>query len=140
MKKNFVTDKDIVNYTLEVIRQMNVDLWTPEIVLGFSRGGLVPANYISQWYDIPMFCINKGVFFNCELTTYNEILIIDDINDTGNTLLEFKTKYGENQGFKYAALIDNAGSKFETDYAGHYINKNEVPDWIVFPWEEWWKK
>lgn len=138
MNKRTVTNQDIRDYTLEVIRQMNVDLWTPEIVLGFSRGGLVPANFISQWYDIPMFCINKGVHFNCNLDTYNHVLVIDDINDTGNTLQYFKEKYGVNQGFKYASLIDNAGSIFETDYAGHYINKLEVPDWIVFPWESWW--
>lgn len=139
MKKRIVTNQDVRDYTLEVIRQINADLWTPEIVLGFSRGGLVPANYISQWYDIPMFCINKDVEFKCDLDRYNKVLVIDDINDTGNTLYDFRSRYGENQGFKYAALIDNSGSKFETNYAGHYINKLEVPDWIVFPWEIWWQ-
>ena len=139
MKKRIVTNDDIRSYTLEVIRQMNDDCWTPEIVLGFSRGGLVPANYISQWYNIPLFCINKDIEFQCNLESYKEVLIIDDINDSGNTLYDFKSRYGENQGFKYAALIDNTGSKFITDYAGHYINKMEVPDWIVFPWEIWWQ-
>lgn len=139
MKKRIVTNDDIRNYTLEIIRQMNSSNYTPEIVLGFSRGGLVPANYISQWYDISMFCINKDVEFECNLDNYSEVLVIDDINDTGNTLQDFKNKYGEKQDFKYAALIDNAGSIFETDYAGSYINKNEDPDWIVFPWESWWQ-
>lgn len=139
MKKKFVTNDDVRNYTLEIIRRMNASDFTPEIVLGFSRGGLVPANYISQWYDIPMFCINKDVKFECNLDNYREVLVIDDINDTGNTLQGFHSKYGDNQGFVYAALIDNAGSKFVTNFAGHYINKNEDPDWIVFPWESWWK-
>lgn len=139
MDKRIISNNDVRNYTLEIIRQMNAFNWTPEVVLGFSRGGLIPANYISQWYDIPMFCINKDVEFKCDLDNYNEVLVIDDINDTGNTLYDFRSRYGENQGFKYAALIDNAGSKFETDYAGHHINKLEVPDWIVFPWESWWQ-
>ena len=25
------------------------------------------------------------------------------------------------------------------DYKGYEINKDEVPTWIVFPWEEWEK-
>ena len=41
------------------------------------------------------------------------------------------------QRIKFAALINNKPSKVKVDYHGYEINKDEVPSWIVFPWEEW---
>ena len=35
--------------------------------------------------------------------------------------------------------ILNKPSKTLIDYKGYEINKDEVPTWIVFPWEEWEK-
>jgi hypothetical protein len=36
-------------------------------------------------------------------------------------------------------LIENEPSKFGgVDYVSKFINKNENPQWIVYPWEEWW--
>ena len=39
---------------------------------------------------------------------------------------------------KFAALIDNLPSDFVVEYNGVEINKEENPEWIVFPYEEWW--
>ena len=44
-----LTPNHVKEYTLSIIKQMNQDIWTPDVVLGFTRGGLVPANFISQW-------------------------------------------------------------------------------------------
>ena len=41
------------------------------------------------------------------------------------------------QRIKFAALINNKPSPVKMDYHGYEINKDEVPAWIVFPWEEW---
>ena len=38
---------------------------------------------------------------------------------------------------RFAALINNKPSKVKVDYHGYEINKEEVPAWIVFPWEDW---
>ena len=139
MKKINLSNKDVRNYTLEIIRQMNVDNYVPEYVLGFARGGLVPANFISQWYTIPIYCLNKDEEYDLDFLQHKKVLVIDDINDTGNTMYDFDSKYRNFLDFKYAALIENTVSMFHTDYAGHNINKNEYPDWIVFPWEIWWQ-
>jgi hypothetical protein len=43
-------------------------------------------------------------------------------------------------GLILAALaVDNDASPVEVNYIGESINKAEDPQWIVFPWEEWWK-
>ena len=79
------------------------------------------------------------------------ILIIDDINDTGATLdwiIEdwqascfpgntsvWNEVWGGN--VRFAVLIDNVSSKFsrKVDYCGREINKAERDVWIVYPWE-----
>ena len=136
-------------HILNIVREMYADNFRPDYVVGIVRGGAVPALHISHLLDVSCKMINVKIagnkefhgfkFIVDEIVRHNKnILIIDDINDTGKTLNDFKEKYGKHQDFKYAVLVDNAGSCFETDFAGHYINKLEVPDWIVFPWEVWW--
>jgi hypothetical protein len=41
-----------------------------------------------------------------------------------------------------AVLYDNevSESTLEVDYSAENINKFNDPQWIVFPWEEWWRK
>lgn len=80
------------------------------------------------------------------------ILIVDDINDTGATLQWIKDDWSNsafrddpewndiwNQNVRFAVLIDNDASPVEVNYIGTSINKAEDDVWIVFPWEEWWK-
>jgi hypoxanthine phosphoribosyltransferase len=82
-----------------------------------------------------------------------EILIVDDINDTGATLnwiredwqsgclpnsKDWESVWGSN--VRFAVLINNEASEFkDVDYVGMSINKLEDPIWCVFPWEEWWR-
>jgi len=74
------------------------------------------------------------------LLSKKKILIIDDINDTGETFKFIDDNFGrENGRIKFAALVNNKPSKTLIDYKGYEINKDEVPTWIVFPWEEWEK-
>ena len=42
------------------------------------------------------------------------------------------------QGVK-AYLVENEPSTFgDVDYVSKFINKDKNPQWIVYPWEEWW--
>ena len=139
-KNLFLSNDDVKGYVLNIIQQMNQESWSPDIVLGFTRGGLTPANYISQWYDIPMVAINKSSEFN-ERLDYDNVLVIDDINDTGSTLASFNEKIRPRlRTVKYAAIVNNEASSFDDiDYMGYSFNKLEEPNWIVFPWENWWR-
>ena len=48
--------------------------------------------------------------------------------------------FGKGDGrIKFASLVTNKPSEIIVDYHGYEINKDEVPSWIVFPWEEWSK-
>ena len=81
------------------------------------------------------------------------ILLVDDINDSGETFNWIMKDWQDscmlndpawsnvwNNNVKFAVTIDNLASKchVKMDFAGKEINKQETPEWIVFPWEEWW--
>ena len=139
MKKVFVTNDNIKNYLFEILRQLHATSFKPDVVVGLVRGGCVPANFVSQFYDISCFMINKDTK-QLDFTQYNNVLVIDDINDTGKALTETDFMLlGHRNNIKYAALISNEGSSFNVDYCGKLINKIQDPCWIVFPWENWWQ-
>ncbi len=90
-----------------------------------------------------------------EPPSYKNILIVDDINDTGATfnwiMNDWKSSCLPNSphwdevwnfNVKFAVLVDNLASQcnVKMDYTGLEINKSENDVWVDFPWEEWWTK
>jgi len=84
-----------------------------------------------------------------------KILIVDDINDSGATINwivddwqsscmpnepSWNTVWGHN--VRFGTLYDNLASdaKLSPTYTSEEINKAEDPSWVVFPWEEWWRR
>ena len=104
--------------------------WQPNTVVSIARGGLVPGVYISHSLNIP------NVPIGCQL------LIVDDINDSGETfhqiMNDIKSRYehGEaelKQNIKTATLWSRSISNFHVDFT---IRKVDNDEWIQFPWEK----
>ena len=151
MNKKYYSMNQIHGFVLHVAKQMYKDNFRPDYIVGLTRGGLTPGVLLSQYLDIPFCALNKNesnFWMAQDALEGTNILVIDDINDTGKTLHELKEDWSGNQGdwsnifhignVKFAVLIDNESSDQSVDYAGHTINKFENPEWCVFPWEEWW--
>lgn len=154
-------------HVLEIIRQMSKDGWTPDYVVGLTRGGLLPAVLISQFLNVPMYSIKvslrDGQEDDCESVAWMaedafghdmNILIVDDINDSGATISWIKNDWRSGcfpddpkwidsiwgNNVRFAVIVDNLSSNECVSYRSMEINKEEDPCWIVFPVEDWWKQ
>ena len=182
--KLYYSEKTIKEWVHNIMREMRADGFTPDYVVGLTRGGLNPASMISYYLDVPMHTLDVRLrdgtdtgpesnlwmaeeafgYVPKDLTVIENagrsdpafkknILIVDDINDTGSTLNWIQEDwrsgclpddpawddvFGNN--VRFAVLINNDASDFkDVDYVGLHINKLEEPIWCVFPWEEWWR-
>jgi len=177
MKKIYYSWQDIEKQTQEILRQINLDRWRPDYVVGLTRGGLVPANLISQYLECRMETLKVSLRDGdqCESNLWmaedafgyggedgypadslkKNILIVDDINDSGATLNWIREDWMSScfstspvwnhiwgHNVRVAVLVDNESSKNEipVTYSAIDLNKAEEDCWVVFPWESWWQK
>jgi hypoxanthine phosphoribosyltransferase len=180
MKRIELTWQDVEKQVQELLRQLHLDQWRPDYVVGLTRGGLIPANLISQYLNCRMETLKVSLRDGneCESNLWmaedafgyengmrydpttgdaipgKNILIVDDINDSGATLnwiqqdwmnscLPDNERWNQVWGHnvRIACLYDNesSGSKLDVTYSAVTINKANKDVWLVFPWEDWWK-
>ena len=165
MKKVYLNWTHIKNYVHEILHQIAKTSWRPDYVVGISRGGLLPAVMISQYFNIPMKPLQVSLRDNIETVSDlgmaddafggKNILVVDDINDSGATINWiqhdwpdgcFPTDHRWNEvwgnNVRIAVLVDNESSenKIPVSYSGIDINKHTDPQWIYFPWEDFWSR
>jgi hypoxanthine phosphoribosyltransferase len=137
---------DCTMHTLNVSLRDGDDLG-PESNLWMAEDAF---GYVSQEsYPVP-----EGTVMS-DATLRKNILIVDDINDTGATINWIMQDWASgclpndpawkdvwNNNVKFAVIVDNLSSKCDAkmDYAGMEINKAEDDVWVEFPYEEWWTK
>lgn len=187
MKKIYVSNDDVQRMTGDILRQLHVDGWRPDVIVGITRGGLTPAVLLSQYLEVPMYTLDVrlrdtaddySIESNLWLAEWafgyvpqeeqatigarwdpahrKNILIVDDINDSGATINWIKEDWESScfldhevwenavwgKATRFAVLYDNLASDaiLNPTYSSQEINKAEDPSWIVFPWEEWWRR
>ena len=119
----------------------------PDVIVGISRGGLVPARILSDILNNKNLAVLGIIFYKGvgartkspqitqDLTKDlkgKKVLVVDDVSDTGKSLIVAKD-YIANKGaseIKVATLHYKPHSKFKPDY---YIRTTDA--WIVYPWE-----
>ena len=148
----------------DIIRQITNSDWRPDYVVGITRGGLSAAVMISHYFNVRMETLKislrdedhgqeSNLWMAEDALNGKNILIVDDINDSGSTFnwlmtdwpsgcLPYDPKWETlwNNNVRFAVLVDNLASKCSVgmDYYGMEINKKEN-DWVVFPYESWWR-
>ena len=137
--KTFVTWDQVhqcTEFLAKVIEHQNYDA-----IIGVQRGGLIPAVLLSHKLNMPMHTIQFSLrdlkqVGNIDLPKKGRYLVVDDINDTGETFSQLQDKFNQDGlTVKYAVLHNNVPSKFTVDHYALEIDKSKDPAWIVYPWE-----
>ena len=172
IKKHYYSWTDIERMCVSIVNQMYADNWRPDYIVGLTRGGNIPATIISNMTGIRCEALKVSLRDDGQGPESNlwmaedafgyerepsatagplrkNILIVDDINDTGATFNWIKedwpsgclpddkswgTVWGNN--VRFATLTENLASDFfDVQYTCHEINKAEEDVWLVYPWE-----
>lgn len=152
-------------YVQNILCQLHRDEWMPAYIVGITRGGLHPALLISHYLNVPMHTLKVSLRNNdCEVNCWmaedafgwqtdpKNILIVNDINDTGATINWIKKDWASTclpsdpkwesvwgNNVRFAAVVNNLASSDDVSYSALEINKTDNPSRIIFPVEEWWK-
>ncbi len=148
-RAQIVSWEDIENWC-STIRNKVVENFSPEVIIGLSRGGLVPARILSDSLWIKDLLSIKTEHWGITATKSGEavlndpgklnlkgkrVLVVDDITDTGQSMklaYDF-VKSQEPMEVRTATMLHITRSEFVPDYYGEEISQ-EKWTWFIFPW------
>ncbi len=147
-KSKYFEKEDFIDSLNKIVEQIENSNWSPNVIISINRGGCVPGIYLShrlnlkhKVIDIQLRDSNRSPDFKLvkqKIKRFDNILLVDDINDSGKTL---KTIYNLSNAYSKkiynATLIYNQESIIKTDFYGRMIKRSEDKNWYIFPWEEW---
>ena len=140
--KIYLDYDDVESMNMNLVH--DVSKFKPEIIVGITRGGLLPALHLSHHLDRPMKTIQwqtrdaDKCEHNEEIQNYMDhdarVIFVDDINDTGRTFLEISKRYhGSRPNIRFTSLVKKQETNFPYASAALTISDKR---WIVFPWEK----
>lgn len=147
LKFLYLTWDDVQHAAEKTADKIKADGFIPDIMIAVSRGGFDPARILSDQLNIRKLASLQIIYYSSLNEKMKEpqvlfplnaqvkglkVLVIDDVSDSGNSLLAAK-KYTEEMGaeeVRVATLHHKPWSKFKPDYYA-----DEVDQWILYPWE-----
>ncbi len=119
-------------------------------ILALARGGSIIGDAISRMFNLPLAIMftssysldneRSELIVSDEIAKQynvlnNKILVVDDLVDSGETLLQIKKDLIEkyNYDIKTAVLWKKTSCTFDPDY---YVTTMDTHEWIVQPFEE----
>lgn len=116
-----VTWSDVMDFVEQIKEQHEVHNFTG--VYGLPRGGCIPAVIISNKLNIPYLAAPcKGC------------VIVDDISDTGRSLLHYTENETQFNKYFIATIVHNP-KRSAVEPELYMKLKTDNNDWVVFPWE-----
>lgn len=120
MQKIYLTWDNIEELTDKLVDEIKSSTVPPLYITGLPRGGLIPAVMLSHKLNIPF----KSIDSIGSLPRV-DVLIVDDIADSGETLNRFG-------GYQTAVLHYKIQSEHIPTFYAEEVNNT---DWIVYPFE-----
>jgi len=137
--------------TWDTIDELVYDLYQklldkpPSIIIGISRGGLVPAVMLSHALAAPLYtfnpqCPNFYEMLNLISAWRGNVVFVDEINDSGQTLWNLSKRLEElesHPNIRWVSLIEKSTAIFKCSHFGWYLTPNDARHemYAIFPWE-----
>jgi hypothetical protein len=138
-KKNY-------EHLIKLSKKVKESKFKPNIIVGISRGGLIPSRIISDILDNPNLATIRVEFYKYSKKKLKEpeitqpistpidgkkILLIDDVADSGKSLqLVYEHLLKKAKEIRTLTIFYKPWSCLLPDY---YLKETEA--WIIFPWE-----
>ena len=172
INKHYYSWQDLEAMCMAIVTDMYTSGYKPDYIVGITRGGNVPATIISNMTGIRCEAIKVSLRddtseseSNCWMAEdaygyvanpgatagphHKNILIVDDINDTGATFEWIKKDWQAGclpdspawedvwrENVRFAVMCEKTHTNFDgVDYVWQEIDTSEKDTWIVFPWE-----
>ena len=123
--------------------------WCPQTVVSIARGGLIPGVYLSHLLglrNIPIIWQTRDGSMKESpplISDNHQIILVDDINDSGDTFTQIMQDIRKNnvhlddakikRNVKTMSIFTRTSSSFRVDFSP---NKLDNDNWINFPWEK----
>ena len=152
MEKNFrcelISWRRVYILARKLAYMINGDNFQPDVIVAIARGGYVPARILCDFLDVNILAsiriehylpgANKQKIAKLADPLVIDIkgknvLVVDDVNDTGETLevAVHHLKEFSPQDVRVAVLNQKTISGFSPDYFAHKIIKWR---WLIYPW------
>ena len=137
---------DIERMCEQLARKIKKSGFEPDLIVGIARGGWVPARILSDIFNNKNIASIGVVFYKGVGATAEKpklthglpvkvngkkILLVDDVSDTGESLIFAKKTIKGAKEVKVATLHMKPWSKFKPDF---YVKTTNA--WLIYPWEK----
>ena len=149
MDKLIYTWEHQIEDTNLICEKITEDNFKPDVIVGISRGGLIPGVMISHKLNIPFKPVHASTRDFPHWENYlpkshdSKVLIVDDICDSGETFVRLSNYIKENINHecevRFSALWWNNACDFEPHYYTRDISKDTSPVWVFLRHENWWE-
>jgi hypothetical protein len=148
MRCELISWQEVQRLCIGLARQIRVSGFRPDMIIAIARGGLIPARLVCDHLDMQVLdsiriqhylagasrqtkaTLNYPL---CTSITGLKILLVDDVNDTGDSL-QLAVSYLRSHNpaeIRTAAMHQKTSTHFPIDY---YAKKIVKWRWLIYPW------
>jgi uncharacterized protein len=148
MNKQHLTWTQIEDLAIRLADQLPTSY---DVMLVITRGGMVPACIISERLNVRNILVAAVMFYTAQERTLDKpiflqfpgdpllnkrrVLIVDDVWDSGRTIMAVSERVRQAGGYPETAVLHYKPRRTAYSHARPDFYVDETDAWIVYPWD-----